>query len=289
MARSERRLRRSALRLAEEPSLEVESWSESIDDASDYGAHGPEIGEDQGVLRIAQRYLDGLVTLHLHLRVRPRDLNGDPHEFCAVIASRRGDVGRAADLAYVPNGDGIPGEVANVWAFGAEANGDLEALGEDTSNVDMPMFVHIVKPRKEGEIRVRRAVSELKGLVSLDDCPIIRAYTAKHPEARQIPLPAFVDGELRLPTGATAPEEHQLPNEIVERGPQVVSKLPDDESDPGIGRLPIETKDILAGIAIELTHDAAVFLVDPRLKGGSFLIERGQVLVRSFESPIDGF
>jgi hypothetical protein len=241
------------------------------------------------MFRIAKRYLDGLATLHLHLRVRPSDLDGDAHEFCAVVTSDRRDIGRATDLSYVSNGLGVPGEVTHVWAFGTERDSDWKSAGEDSPDVDKPMLVHIVKPREQGQVRVRRAFSLLKGLAPLNDCPIIRAYSTKHPKARLIPLPAFVDRELRVAGGAAAPQEHELPKEIVERGPQVVAELPDDESDTRIGRLPIETEDVLARVAIELTDDAAIFLVDSPQEGPPLGIERGQVLVRAFKSPIEGF
>jgi hypothetical protein len=149
------------------------------------------------------------------------------------------------------------------------------------------MLVHIVEPRQEREIRIRRAFSRLKGLDHLNRCPIIRAYAAKSATpALAVPLPAFVDGELRAPGGAAATEPDELPDEIVKRGPQVVSELPDEEPDTGIGHLPFETKDILAGIGIEITPDAAVFQVK---EGAFFAVDRAQVLVRSFESQIDGF
>jgi hypothetical protein len=91
---------------------------------------------------------------------------------------------------------------------------------------------------------------------------------------------------LRTPAGAAAPKEHELPKEIVERGPQVVAELPDDQPDTGVGRITIDPKDIFAGIALEVTNDSAIFLCKEDLP---FSIERGQVLVRSFDSPVDGF
>jgi hypothetical protein len=80
-----------------------------------------------------------------------------------------------------------------------------------------------------------------------------------------------------------------LPNEIVKRGPQVVAELPDDEPETGIGGVAPEAKDVLAHIALEVTDDAAVYFVEPSEEGQPFSIERGQVLIRSFNSPIDGF
>jgi len=80
-----------------------------------------------------------------------------------------------------------------------------------------------------------------------------------------------------------------LPKEIVKRGPQVVSELPDDEPETGIGRLAVEAEDVLACIVVELTDEAGIFLVKPSEEPLPFSVERGQVLVRSFESPIYGF
>jgi len=82
----------------------------------------------------------------------------------------------------------------------------------------------------------------------------------------------------------STPKEHELPKEIVERGPQVVAELPDDQPETGIGRIAIDPKDIFAGIAIEVTNDSAIFLSK---EGLPFTIERGQMLVRACESPVN--
>jgi hypothetical protein len=132
-----------------------------------------------------------------------------------------------------------------------------------------------------------RLVSKVVGLDVLNVCPIVRAYAAKRKEkVPLIPLPAFIDGELRSAGGASPTEQDELPDEIVKRGPQVVAELPDDESETGIGQTACQAENVLASVAIELTDDAAIFLVK---EGAPFLVERGQVLVRSFKAPIDGF
>jgi hypothetical protein len=159
--------------------------------------------------------------------------------------------------------------------------------------VDKAVLVYVVEPRELGKVRLRRAFSFVKGLDRLDQCPIIRAYAAKSfPSFASfassyplIPLPAYLDGELVRPDGTPPTGEYELPNEIVQRGPQVVSELPDDQPDTGIGELPSEAKDVLAGIALELTDEEAVFLVKEDVP---FTVERGQVLIRTFETPIDG-
>jgi hypothetical protein len=269
-----------------EPSLDVESWSETLDNASDDLAHMGQITEDEAALRIAQSYIEAEITLHLHLRVRPRRGEDDAYEFCAVVATDKGAIEHIADLRNMLDEAGIPRELARAEAFRASMKHlDWEEFRQGAADVNEAMLVYVVKPRKQGQIRLSRLVSTLKGLDVLDSCPIIRAYATKHPDARLIPLPAFVDGELGLARGASSPQEHELPKEVVQRGPQVVSELPDDEPDTGIGEIAAEAKHVLAGIAVELTDDAAVFLVK---EGISFAVERGQVLIRSFESPVDG-
>jgi hypothetical protein len=66
----------------------------------------------------------------------------------------------------------------------------------------------------------------------------------------------------------------------------VVSKLADAEPETRIGGLAGVAKDVLPCIAIELTDNAAVFVVK---EGAPFTVERGQVLLRAFEAPVDGF
>lgn len=270
------------------PDCYVESWTESIHDESNPLADGVQIPEDEGMFRIAQGYLNGCVTVHLHLRVRPIGLKADTHEFCAVFASDRGDIVHVNDLAYVFDGDRVPREEARILAFGTVGDADGRRDRHGAADVDESVLVHVVQPSQQGGVRLRRAFSVLKGLDRLDRCPIIRAHAAKRAPLQpfSIPLPAFLDGELRLASGAAPSEQHELPRDIIQRGPQVVRELPDDDPDTGMGQLSFEAKDVLAGIALEVTDDEAIFLVND---GVSFTVERGQVLVRAFESPIDGF
>jgi hypothetical protein len=132
------------------PRLDVESWSENLDDVCDVPAHLNQVGEEEAVFRIAQRYLDGLVTLHLHLRVRARGLDEDAHEFCAVVASRRGRVGHAEDPPNILDEAGMPRESTRIFAFGAVGDGDRNGLSEGTADMREAVLVHIVKPRKKG-------------------------------------------------------------------------------------------------------------------------------------------
>jgi hypothetical protein len=66
----------------------------------------------------------------------------------------------------------------------------------------------------------------------------------------------------------------------------VVCELADDEAETGIGGIAGMAKDVLASVAIEVTSDAAIFVV---AEGAPFAVERGQVLVRAFKAPVDGF
>lgn len=286
-AESEREDRYPPFPQLRDPTHDVESWSETLDDRQDESVDVVEMSGVESLRSVAEGYVQGRVVAHLHLRVRATWLEPNPCEFCAVIASDRGNVMHVKDLSYISDGDWIPGELARELAFRPIGDIDRNNLGIDASNVDESVLVHIIEPRKEGEIRVRRAFSTLKGLDRLDHCPIVRAYASKHGgRSFQIPLPAFIDRELRLPCGAPSSQQHELPKEIVKRGPQVVCELSDDDPDTGIGELASKAKDVLAGIALELTDDAAVFLVKDR---PPFAVERGQVLLRAFKTPIDGF
>jgi hypothetical protein len=62
-----------------------------------------------------------------------------------------------------------------------------------------------------------------------------------------------------------------------------VPKLGHDEPDTGIGWWSAEAEDILAGIALEVTDDAAIRLVK---KGAPFAVEAGQVLVRPCQPQV---
>jgi hypothetical protein len=271
-----------------EPALDIESWAESVHYPTDLVAHDGEIVEKEGSLRIAQDYVESKFTLHLHLRVRPVRDEPDACEFCAVVASSKGAVSHIADLSYVADYPRVPRELARAEAFRVAIE-DLNPQGsrDGAADVEKPMLVYVVKPGKEGQVRLSRLVSKLIGLDALDKCPIIRAYAAdSEKKVPLIPLPAFVDGELRSAGGAAAAKQDELPDEIVKRGPHVVAELPDDEPETRIGQITGQAENILTGIGIEVTDDAAIFLVE---EGAPFVIERGQVLIRSFKAPIDGF
>ena len=123
----------------------------------DVAAHIEEVGESEGLLRIAQGYLDGRLTIHLHLRVRSRGLDSDPHEFCAVVASNRGNVGDAEDLSYVFDRDRIPREEARIRAFAAVGNGDRggsrESAADWTNRCLSTLFSHVSRDRYDFDAR----------------------------------------------------------------------------------------------------------------------------------------
>jgi len=258
------------------PSLDSEAGSEEIDHLTDFGADAGQIFDSEGIFRIAQRYIDGLATIHLHLRVRPRRDDPGTEEFCAVIGGvgARDDV---LDLSYITDDPGPPRKFLPLEIVRREVFKLNHRQG--ASDVEHTMLVRVVQPVQEGErVTIRYLDSKLVGLHTLNECPIVRAYAAKHAaRVGTIPIPAFADGELCLPGRLTAAKEHQLPEEILQRGPQVVAELGNDESDVGIGWWSTQTEDILAHLAIEVTDDAAIFIVE---KGAAFAVEAGQVLVR---------
>lgn len=85
------------------------------------------------------------------------------HELCAVVASYRGDVGHAEDLSYAFDEAGIPRELARIFALETVRDGDSSGAGEGTAEMGEAVLVHIVKPRKKGEIRLVRKTREVAG------------------------------------------------------------------------------------------------------------------------------
>ncbi len=241
--------------------------------------HVPEplqVGDGQHVFSIAQRYIDGCATIHLHLRVRPRRDDPCAEELCAVLRGGLGARDDVLDLRYITDGSWPPLKGLERAIFGLDH-------WHGAPDVEHLMLVRVVQPTELPErVTFRQIGSQLVGLKALHECPIFRAYSAQHPARplRFVRLPAYADGELRFSGGVGIVDEDELPEEIVERGPQVVTKLGHDQSDTGIGWWSTETEDVLAGIVVEVTDDAAILL---REKGATFEIECGQVLVRTSE------
>src|SRR3954462_15266461 len=94
--------------------LDGEPWSEPIEDLFNAGSHGAEIVDHERMFRVAQRYVDGLAALHLHLRVRPGGIDQDPCEFCAVVAGGLPAERKTTNFSYVTDPPGPPGEEVRI-------------------------------------------------------------------------------------------------------------------------------------------------------------------------------
>jgi len=90
-------------------------------------------------------------------------------------------------------------------------------------------------------------------------------------------------GALCLPGGVSAAQEHKLPKEVVERGPQVVAEFGNDQPDTGIRRVPAHVEDVLAGPAVGVTKDAAILIYE---EGAPLGVEGCQVLVRAMQASV---
>jgi hypothetical protein len=92
------------------------------------------------------------------------------------------------------------------------------------------VLVHVGGVDQDGESGSERVVASKVGLQILDACPVVAVDTPQHgvePLRRRGPF--CVDRELVSVVGLSAVEEDQLPYEVVERGPQVVNDLTDQQ------------------------------------------------------------
>ena len=86
-----------------------------------------------------------------------------------------------------------------------------------------------------------------------------------------------------FPVGFPPRRSTSCQRKVVERGPQVVAEFGNDQPDTGIRRVPAHVEDVLAGLAVEVTKDAAILIYE---EGAPFSVEGCQVLVRAMQASV---
>jgi hypothetical protein len=182
------------------------------------------------------------------------------------------DVGASTGLESLPSTD--PGRV------GPEERSPVR--DPDEADVNGPMLVKVVQVAEDGQGVQRDVLSKVERLRGLEACDVMRGKrTGLRSAFPRIPLRfVFEDRELRAFVGGAAGEQRELPNEVVEGGPEVVGEFPDPDA-PGLRwGLDIDPQDVFAGLRVELTEHGAFLVPDMATKR---LIKESQVLVGALE------
>jgi len=227
---------------------------------------------------IPERYVSGEVALHLHIGVRPSDSVSQVKYGCAVF--ERASSVEAKDRLMRPR---------DIAGSDIEPNGALLKRGE--RRMDKAVLVGVREQGEDPERPELRLVPSVVRLVLLDDLPCMAiqrdsaqgalSLPSRHLDSTKELVPVREDGVEVVPSRSLPGSKHELPNEVIERGAEVVGDVPDDYPPAwsrvfGNGHLDPEP----AGLRIELT-DSATRLRVP--EGIDLLIE----FVRVLDRPLD--
>lgn len=273
----------------EGPSV-VKGWREPFNDAEGLGAEYAEVVEAEGAATAAERYAQGQVAIHAHLRVRSRDSDGHRCEVCAVAYKHPTEAEPIADDLAVSDSHDSPAELRIVGR-------DRRRRGVTESHVcEREGFVLVVirEPFEDRKRIVVRRVRSVYRLQLLESCEIARGDAPPHPSpSGLVPLlRGSGDGEgIRFSHGVHS-EDDERAQEVVEAGAQLVENVACDDS-PLTRRqgVDIEAEDSLVSTQASLLNDLCEELHHLRIeagpdsaacvveKGAGFAVERGQMFV----------
>jgi hypothetical protein len=238
---------RSGLGLEQRPGAFDEPLDE-IEDPSEALGRGPTLAETYG---------DGKLGIHLHLRVRVGKGVADPQNLCAVIEPPH----RVLEFSD-PHTSGRDEIEVLLRRLQRKGHGWLRRS----------MLVRIGEVGEHGERRFVGAALCPIGLNRIDACPVLLGDAPEHPVADAwgsalTPAPVArsrrANGELVVPTRLPAAEDDQLPNEMVQRGPKVLDKIPEKQPPFGVrlsqdfqgADLDDLTARLCSGFALDLVDD----------------------------------
>lgn len=211
---------------------------------------------------IAERYVRGVLEIHVHRSVRIGGPDQIARNFCTRFQ-------RSASLAVVDDVEIAPAE--------ARAEAGLDAGKNDPVAVNSGQIVELPKPvpvvLRVEEARLHRLDDVLGiGMNRADEVPLcIRRHGAVAVDREGATLQDVAGG-----VGGICHD--QIRNQVVERGPEVLQGIPDDGGQlPGY--LP-EGYDPLAGLVVDLA-DEQIGCVMP--SDGNSVTERLYVFVRPVE------
>ena len=213
------------------------TFDDLADEAGDFVA---DQGEGRLEFSIPERWIEGDCAIHAHLnlRVRPGFGESEAQNFCLVFQRQRQ---RSVPLLQ-KDGGGIP------------LDHTLHRLSASESHVDMEgsVLVGIGEPVKDGELVCSGVHTEFPSLVRLqvlDECPSVSfgidafqgagsRLLLAGPDLTDKVVKVGVDGEeVPAPRPLPAFGEHELPDEVIQSGSEVVNRVSADDAEAQRRRL----------------------------------------------------
>lgn len=201
-------------------------------------------------LRLAERYLEGGLEIHVHIRVFAV-VNVDATDFCAVLKNCKPLSASAAGLGH--DGHALGGLLGGVVLDPANHGGATA----ERSNEQEAVFVDVVKLVKFPE----DIIATLVRLERVED-----AYRSRRHSLYFSGRVGFVFGS-SLEDGKAGPVaprarrstvgQNQLPGQMVKTAPQVVQNLPDQQGDgPGDTGADLHPIDLISGLRVYLDSES---------------------------------
>jgi hypothetical protein len=252
----------------------------------------PDVSErvpDVERISVLERYRQGDLAIHLHMRVRTRASQANAENLCALVVRSSPNVMDVSGIDMSDILDVAEPKQRPVWAD------RLHRLSHEKGWLQEVMLVRTVEaielpqgmtPDHVDRLTQRILESTVVWLDALNNCPVFRARSLQGVfGSLRVPFAFLVeDWECRatLPSSRCAStQDDELPDQFVQQRPQVMGELANEDSPFPARRISRYAKDVLARLTIELTDETAIYLLE---KGGDFLIEEGQVLISAFET-----
>jgi hypothetical protein len=221
--------------MTEEQWSDLEELLEFADDPADIDVGGFDGSESYQGGSIAERWINGKGSLHVHLRVRPRIGEAQADNLCLAFVRKH----RGTDVVFQEFSGGIPSIDRRNMFLG----GEVLVPEKGTVLVDVRQLAH---DSKEGATGIFSAFPAFVWLLSFDEFPgrPVNLYAVKDTSfgfagvGSALELSRLLaDRESVEFSGPIAFFEHQLPDDMVQSTPQVMDNIPTDESETRRRRL----------------------------------------------------
>ena len=248
-------------------------------DFTDFAPDIENVVEHEGSLCASERYRDGNIAIHVHLRIRSNVNEGSAAEYCATFCKS----------------DVMKQNLFNITALGFVQVGEAkrrplcrESIGPDIGSepsgtgcyMQKSVLISVVDPIQPGERMVESFVTSDVWLMPLDQCDIAFEQSPKSLPRTSVPSIVVVGDDKGSVCGYFVSSlDDQGSDHIVQDRSTLMRPL-SDKKPPFKGRLASQAKDILSSLFIEVTPNAASYGID---ESADFIVELGEVLICPLE------